>query len=199
MALIDKLTNIADKIRTIYGSSDGMSLTDMSDNLGEVANTCDAQYELIQQIKTALEGKSATGGGSSGAFEVTEGTITPATASQILRIPWEKETLPLFYVVMRQDFDTYVTPDNPATGPVLGCIVQFASGYCRTSSSSTERYLGAKFTATTGYAGYTGGVINAELNGILTADGLLADTRTSTYKWQPDVTYKYYIFDKVVQ
>lgn len=79
MALIDKLTSIADKIRTIHGSSDGMSLTDMSDNLGEVANTCDAQYELIQQIKTALEGKSATGGGSSGgASGIYMAKVTPA-------------------------------------------------------------------------------------------------------------------------
>ena len=79
MALIDKLTNIADKIRTIHGSSDGMSLTDMSNNLGEVANTCDVQYELIQQIKTALEGKSASGGGSDGGTSgIYMAKITPA-------------------------------------------------------------------------------------------------------------------------
>lgn len=70
MALIDKLTNIAGKIRTLLGSSDGMSLVAMSDNLGEVVNECDTQAELIRQIKTELSSKAA-GSGSSGDGGVT--------------------------------------------------------------------------------------------------------------------------------
>ena len=63
MALIDKLTFIADKIRNLMGLSEEMDLVAMSENLEEAVNECDAQAGLIEQIKTALEGKAA--GGSS--------------------------------------------------------------------------------------------------------------------------------------
>ena len=51
-----------------------------------------------------------------------------------------------------------------------------------------------KFTATTNYTGYIGGIVDIGDLELLTADGLLAFSNASLYKWQPDVTYKYYIF-----
>lgn len=74
MALIDKLTSIADKIRNLMGLSEEMGLVAMSENLEEAVNECDAQAELIEQIKTALEGKAAGGGGATLLYtaEVTE-------------------------------------------------------------------------------------------------------------------------------
>lgn len=133
-----------------------------------------------------------TGGG--GSMSIVEGIITPATATQEIRIPWEKETLPLFWLCVRQDFDTYVTPDNPATEPVLGGVIFFSFGYVRASSSKTTRYIALKIHATTGYTGYVGGHIDYTQD-ILNADGLLAYSNGSAYKWQPNVTYKYYIFE----
>ena len=78
MALIDKLTSIAGKIRTLLGLSDNMSLVAMSDNLGEAINECDTQAELIQQIKTALSGKAAGGGSYGGTSGIYMAKITPA-------------------------------------------------------------------------------------------------------------------------
>ena len=149
--------------------------------------------------KLTLEGMAAAiagiSGGSASGFNVVEGTVTPVAASQSIRIPWDSDKLPLFYAVIRQDFNSYVTPDNPAAGPVLGGIVQFTSGYARVSGTVTRRYLGIKMSATTDYTGYVAGQtdITAE---ILTADGLLAYSNGSAYKWLPDVTYRYYIVEE---
>ena len=155
--------------------------------------------DLTAAVNALIAGFGQGGGSSGGtsSFEVTEGTITPTTQSQTLRLPWEKDSLPLFWVCIRQDFDTYVTPDSPATSMVLGGIVCFASGYTRASSSVTTKYLNMKITATTGYTGYIvqQGDFSYE---VLDSDGLLAYSNSAAYKWQPGETYKYYIVDKVV-
>ena len=98
---------------------------------------------------------------------------------------------------IRPDLDTYVTPDNPATEIVNGGVIVFSFGYVRASSSKTVPYLCLKLTATTDYTGYTGGIVDFS-DEILTDDGLLAYMNASSYKWKPDVAYKYYIVDKVV-
>ena len=145
----------------------------------------------------ALIAGFGSGGGSSGGFEVIEGTITPTTQTQSLRIPWEKDTLPLFYMVVRPDLDVYVTPDNPATGTTLGGIICLTCGYTRVSSSDTKKYIGIKMTATTGYTGYIGGASPLESD-ILDSNGLLAYINSSAYKWKPDTTYNYYIIYRTV-
>lgn len=175
MALTEKLSAIGDAIREKTGKEELLTLEQMSLEIASIVS----------------------GGGSSGDFELTEGTITPTSETQELRLPWEKDSLPLFWVCVRQDFDTYVTPDNPATEAILGGIVYFTCGYIRASSSKTTRYIGLKITSTTGYAGYIGGSVDFGKE-ILTSDGLLAYSNTSAYRWKPDVTYKYYIVDKVV-
>lgn len=138
-----------------------------------------------------------TGGGVSDGYVVIEGTITPVTESQSLRIPWSKNTLPLFFMVIRQDFDTYVTPDSPATGAVNGGVFCLPSGFVRVSQTSTLQYISIRISATTGYTGYIVSMspINEE---ILTIDGLNAYINSALYKWKPDTTYKYYIIDKEV-
>lgn len=162
------------------------------------ATTGKADTDLTSAVGALIAGFGQGGGSGGGAFEVTEGTITPSSETQTMRIPWNKSTLPLFYVVIRPDLDTYVTPDNPATGIVLGGIVNFSFGYIRASSSATWKYVSLKLTATTGYAGYTGGHVDIR-DELLDSDGLLAYSNSSAYKWRPDTTYKYYIIDKVVQ
>ena len=159
------------------------------------ATTGKADTDLTSAVGALIAGFGQGGGG--GAFEVTEGTITPSSQTQTMRIPWSKETLPLFYVVIRPDLDTYVTPDNPATGPVLGGVVNFSFGYIRASASATWKHAALKLTATSSHTGYTGGHVD-QVNEMLNSDGLLAYSNGSAYKWQPDITYKYYIVDKVV-
>lgn len=56
-----KMTSIADKIRAILGVSGTMGLDAMATNLGTAENAVDTQNALIQQIKTALNGKAAGG------------------------------------------------------------------------------------------------------------------------------------------
>ncbi|MBQ8831297.1 MAG: hypothetical protein IJ017_06835 [Oscillospiraceae bacterium] len=150
--------------------------------------------DLTAAVKTLVAG---FGQGGSGAFEVTEGTITPTSNTQTLRIPWDKDTLPLFYVCIRPDLDTYVTPDNPATTIILGGIVNFCCGYTRNSASVTTQNIALKFTATTDYTGYTASHSSFSYE-ILDAEGLLAYSNSASYKWSADTTYKYYIVDRAV-
>lgn len=154
---------------------------------------------VAENIKNGVNifGVLGTLSAGSGDWEVIEGTITPTSQTQTLRLPWGKDTLPLFWLCIHPDLDTYVTPDNPATGAVNGGVIVFPFGYIRASSSSTVPYLCLKLTATTGYTGYVGGtcIIKGDL---LTDDGLIAYMNSASYKWQPNIAYKYYIVSKVV-
>lgn len=59
MALIDKLTAIANKIRTLDGTTKEYTLDEMAESV-DAANTDIAnQSELIEQILIALENKAA--------------------------------------------------------------------------------------------------------------------------------------------
>lgn len=159
------------------------------------STTGGADTDLTAAVNTLVAGFGSGGG----AFEVTEGTITPTSATQSLRIPWEKGTLPLLVVCVRTDLDSYVTPDNPAQTAELGGTATLYSGYTRESGSSTKKYINIKLTATTSYTGYTAAhsafPTDAE---ILDSNGLLLYANSSAYRWSPDVTYKYYIVDKAV-
>ena len=71
MSVNSKMTAIADPIRTLMGSEGKMGLDAMAENLDEAVAKVDTQAELIQQIKTALEGKAA-GTVPSGTLEIVE-------------------------------------------------------------------------------------------------------------------------------
>lgn len=59
MSVNSAMTAIADKIRTLLGTSDTMGLDNMSTNLQTAVTTVDTQTDLITQIEAALEGKTA--------------------------------------------------------------------------------------------------------------------------------------------
>ena len=75
MAIVnEKMTAIADKVRTLSGLEDSMSLDDMSNNLNDTCTEVDTQADLIAQITAALENK--TSGGSD--IDVSGVTATPS-------------------------------------------------------------------------------------------------------------------------
>lgn len=73
------LTSMANNIRTMSGTSQTMTANEMASNLRTVntgiGNEINTQTDLISQIQSALEGKAAGGGGSSGG-EIETCTVT---------------------------------------------------------------------------------------------------------------------------
>lgn len=66
MSINSKMTAIADKIRALLGITGTMGMDAMATNLNSAASEVDSQAALIQQIKSALDGKTAGGGGGGG-------------------------------------------------------------------------------------------------------------------------------------
>ena len=75
MSLQEKFTSIADKIRSLLGISGIMGLDAMATNLQTAVNSADSQTDLIAQIKTALEDKSAA------SVSIVTKTTTPSSNS----------------------------------------------------------------------------------------------------------------------
>lgn len=66
MALIEKITSIADEVRELSGTTELMGLTAIASNVGEANSEINNQAELLAQIISALDGKAAGGSGGSG-------------------------------------------------------------------------------------------------------------------------------------
>jgi hypothetical protein len=75
MSVNSKMTAIADEIRELSGTTGTMGLDAMATNVAEANGLVDSEAELIARIATALEGKAAGGGGSSGNFEAVTVSI----------------------------------------------------------------------------------------------------------------------------
>lgn len=58
MALTDKLTAIADEVRTLAGVADKLNLDDMATHTHDANTEVGTQENLIEQIRTALQGKA---------------------------------------------------------------------------------------------------------------------------------------------
>lgn len=77
-----KMTAIADEIRVLSGTTGAMGLDAMASNVGEANGKVTTQVDLIEQIQTALEGKTAVGGGSGEAvIETCTVTVNITNAS----------------------------------------------------------------------------------------------------------------------
>lgn len=80
MALIEKITSIADEVRELSGTTELMGLTAIASNVGEANSEINIQAELLGQIITALDGKAAGGSGGWG-YSVTFNTETGETVA----------------------------------------------------------------------------------------------------------------------
>lgn len=59
--LNEKITNVADGVRTLSATTSGLTLDQMASNVEAANSEITNQSELISQIMTALEGKAAGG------------------------------------------------------------------------------------------------------------------------------------------
>lgn len=74
----ESLVAIADEVRTLAGSQEEMSVSDMVGNLGEANSEVSEQSDLIAEIASALEGKAAGGGGN---YEYEDAIVTGTLSS----------------------------------------------------------------------------------------------------------------------
>lgn len=59
MSVNAKMTAIANEVRTLSGVSDKLNLDDMASHTKDANTEVNTQEDLIEQIKTALQGKAA--------------------------------------------------------------------------------------------------------------------------------------------
>ena len=83
MSVNTKMTAIADEIRVLSGTTDPMGLDAMATNVGNANDEIADQEVLMEQIKTALQGKAA-GGGSGGSEPIELCTYQCSDTSQFL-------------------------------------------------------------------------------------------------------------------
>lgn len=67
------LTEIADEVRTLANTSVKMTIDEVASNIAQANADVETQADIIAQIRTALEGKAAGGGGDS--YEVINSII----------------------------------------------------------------------------------------------------------------------------
>jgi hypothetical protein len=91
MSVNEKMTAIADGVRTLSGESGKMGLDAMSEKIAIANTTVDGQSDLIYQIKVALRGKTA--GSGEGAKEEQEKTVNIKENGPTEVIPDENKTL----------------------------------------------------------------------------------------------------------
>ena len=145
MSVNSKMTAIANKIRTLLGITGVMSLDAMESNLGTAVSEVDEQVVLIQQIKTALEGKTAVGNGGT---TLTIGTATKKLSSNSTTITFEGLTgePKMFAIVPTGNITLGST--RYVTGVMYdGSRTHGTYGY-RQSSSATSYYSASYFTWT---------------------------------------------------
>lgn len=122
---------------------------------------------------------------------VEHGTITPIEESNVIKIPCSTDACCV--CVFRSDLDTYVTPENPAVGNVLGIVMASMRGYRRATSTSNPHFYVTAGYATEGTKGYTQYAGTA----IVKEDGITVGANSTTYKFEAGATLEWYAYKAV--
>ena len=135
-----KMTSIADKIREIQGTSDGLTLDTMSSNLGNIITNVDNQHNQIEQIKTLLNeklpGKATVGTvNATPSFNARNITFTgvPAEPSKFIVIPISNITL--------SSTSRYVIAVGGGNSPIM-----ITGGNFSTTSTASSTGTGFSYT-----------------------------------------------------
>lgn len=181
MSVNSKMTAIANLIRTLMGKTDKMGLDAMENNLDSAVKEVDIQDDLIQQIKTALKGKTAGGGGDSD---------LPAGYRRADYIKFTGEQVVDLGIICNQDtkIQTYFTRESSAQKYLYGVssddntasVTAYLGGSWRFGNKSSTKsvgtinelvgfgvYVDAKQISVTGSTSGISGVANFETTGTL--------------------------------
>lgn len=81
------LTNLADELRTFTNTSDKMGLSKMAEHVAEANDEVDSQDALVEQLISAMQGKSVPGGDASGGIQYEIITIPAGATSATYTLP----------------------------------------------------------------------------------------------------------------
>ena len=203
MSVNSKMTAIADPIRTLMGKTGKLGLDAMANHLGDAVTEVDAQAALIQQIKTALEGKAAGGGGG---FIYPDGAFAPVTSftdgkqyalvavidgvrRYINTTEYNSYTMNATAITIQEDAGKYVVfGETPALFTAVasgdGFLLQNGTNYLHgTTSSGTALRFGTTQAVWTVDASETGGFPDGKYHAKEDANAVWLFNSNGGYNW----------------
>ena len=135
----ESLVSIADKIRVLSGTEDGMSLSTMENYVDNANADINTEADLIAQIAVALKGKAVEGGDSDPILQ--DKTVTPTAETQVVSYDSIYDGLRSVTV----NGDSNLIPENIAEGVnIFGVTGTHESGVTvrRTTGTFTTNYSG---------------------------------------------------------
>lgn len=185
MSVNEKMTAIADGVRTLSGESGKMGLDAMSEKIATANTTVDGQSDLIYQIKVALRGKAAGSGSSSGIIEVPELPTSDIDENAVYNVVVNTESE--VYIILG---GVLYTVEEYAVSIGMGCFVYYVDelpsnmevtsrnlylyilnssgiGYIDFAASGNTQQFGAVLLGSEKYdRGYTDNINEESLDGV---------------------------------